>query len=81
MSARDTQALGHGERFKNRGGLEFAPETEFDNPVRRQAIDRLSCDGDKTCRSLASIRQAANERSLAGAIRSDQAEQFATLAP
>ena len=77
--ARDEQVLDHAHVRKQLAVLEGAGDAEARNAMRPHTGDVFACETDATGARAIQAADAVQYRSLAGAVRSDQREQFAGL--
>ena len=76
LGARDAQAIGHAQRFKHGGRLEFSSQAETHDTVGRQTRDGLPRYSHRSFRALAAVGETADQSGLAGAVRPDNADEF-----
>jgi hypothetical protein len=67
------------EIWKQRDVLEGAPDADFGDPVRPPPQDALAFQQNVARARLVEPAQAVEERGLAGAVRSDQAQDLALM--
>src|SRR5262249_34357963 len=71
--------LKNGKTTERPRDLESAADSTVDDPVRRGARDLMPVEIDRACRRPQRTRQHVEDRTLAGAVRADQAENLALL--